>query len=173
MEETAQENADGTPPEGVGGSKAELPLGTYPVKIDDKGRIKVPARFQEYIEGFADKTLFVTSLDRRKVAIYNVGVWRENLKRFKEYRGDPAAVAVVQFNANDLGTEEKMDGQGRLLLNSSLREALVLEDRATLHMQGCNGHIECITDSVYQELRARALREAAMAAEKLLGEGFD
>ncbi len=87
--------------------------------------------------------------------------------------GDPAAVKVVQFNANDLGTEEKMDGQGRQLLTSEMREALGLEDNAQLHMQSRNGHIELITDPVYQELRARAQREAAAATEKLLGEGFE
>jgi DNA-binding transcriptional regulator/RsmH inhibitor MraZ len=170
VDQEAQENAEVAPPGGAG----SLPLGTFAVKTDDKGRIKIPVRFQTYLQGIpGDKSLFVTSLDRKKVAIYPVDVWRDNLKRFKEYRGDPGAVAVVQFNANDLGTEEMMDSQGRLTLNSELRTALGLEDKATLHMQGRNGHIELITDTVYQELRARAQREAEAAAEKLLGEGFE
>jgi DNA-binding transcriptional regulator/RsmH inhibitor MraZ len=180
VEQTPQEHAVSAPPLGRGGENlplspaVELPLGTFAVKTDDKGRIKVPVKFQEYLQAFpGDGGLFVTSLDRRTVSIYPVRVWRENLKKFKEYRGDPAAVKVVQFNANDLGTEEKMDSQARLTLNSELRAALGLEDKTTLHMQGRNGHIELITDDVYQEMRARALREAAAAAEKLLGEGFE
>jgi DNA-binding transcriptional regulator/RsmH inhibitor MraZ len=165
-----QGNFDPAPPLAVN----EIPLGRYSGKLDDKGRLKMPVRFQEFIQGLpGDKGLFITSLDRRTGVIYPVPVWRENLKRFKEYRNDPASVSVVQFNANDLGTEEKMDVQGRVFLNSDLRAALGLEDKATLHMQARNGHIELITEAVYQERRVRAQREAEAATEKLLGDGFE
>ena len=182
MEQEPQEIADLAPPLGsetparqsaISAPAKSLPLGTFAVKTDDRGRIKFPSRFLPFLQDFSGESLFVTSLDRRTIAIYPVSVWRENLKRFKEYRGDPAAVKVVQFNANDLGTEEDVDSQGRVTLNTELRSALGLEDKATLHMQGRNGHIELITDGVYQELRARAKREAEAAAEKLLGEGFE
>jgi len=164
----------GSGEQGSVGRVVELPLGRYTAKLDDKGRLKLPVRFQEFIQGLpGDKSLFITSLDRRTGAIYPVGVWRENLKRFKEYRNDPAAVSVVQFNANDLGTEEKMDVQGRVLLNSELRAALGFGEKSQVHMQARNGHIELITDAVYQERRVRAQREAEAAAEKLLGEGFE
>ena len=175
MDERPQGNAESGPPVGSNGQStaSDLPLGRYSGKLDDKGRLKLPVKFQEYINGLpGDKDLFITSVDRRTAAIYAIEVWRENLKRLGEFRGDDLAVSVVKFNANDLGTEERMDSQGRVLLNSDLRDALGLEDKATLHMQALNGHIEVITDAVYQERRARAQREAEKAAEKLFGQGL-
>ena len=43
----------------------EPPNGMYPARVDDKGRLKLPVGFQEYISGLPEKKLFVTSLDRR------------------------------------------------------------------------------------------------------------
>jgi MraZ protein len=156
----------------VAGAAGELPLGRYSGKLDDKGRLKLPAVFQEYLGGLDDKRLFVTSLDGRTAAIYPIAVWRANLKRFGSYPKDPGAISAVVFNANDLGTEEKMDNQGRILLNSDLRTELGLEDKSQLHMQARNGHIEIITDAVYQQMRALARNRAMAAAELLLGDGF-
>ncbi len=149
------------------------PLGRYSGKLDDKGRLKLPVRMQEYIEALPDRRrLFVTSLNRRTAVIYPIGLWRENLKFFETFKKDPKASKVVWFTANDLGTEETMDGQGRVLLNSDLRTALKLEDKAQLHMYTDNGHIELITDSIYQEMRLQSEQEAPDAVEKLLSEGM-
>ena len=41
------------------------PRGMYDSTMDDRGRVKVPAAFKEYLERFPDKKLYVTSLDRR------------------------------------------------------------------------------------------------------------
>ena len=41
------------------------PRGMYPGRLDDSGRVKLPAKFQQYLAALPEKTLFVTSLDRR------------------------------------------------------------------------------------------------------------
>jgi DNA-binding transcriptional regulator/RsmH inhibitor MraZ len=176
VDEKPYGNADAGPPSGSNGhSTAEsIPLGRYSGKLDDKGRLKLPVKFQEYINTLpGNKDLFITSLDRKTAAIYAIDVWRENLKRLAAFRDDDDAVSVVKFNANDLGTEERMDGQGRVLLNSDLREALGLEDKSTLHMVALNGHIEVITDTVYKERKAEALAGGEKAAKKLFGQGLE
>src|ERR1039458_9568311 len=48
----------------------------YPARMDDRGRVKVPAPFKEYLEKFEDKRLFVTSLDRRIAQVYPIIFWR-------------------------------------------------------------------------------------------------
>ena len=139
--------------------------------MDDKGRLKLPVVFQEFVNSLPDdRKLFISSLDGETVVIYPVGIWRKNLKRPPK---DPAGASAVAFVANDLGTEEKMDSQGRVTLNSELRADLGLGDKSLLHMQGRKEHIELITDTVYQLKRAEARRKAAAAAEQLLAEDWD
>lgn len=112
-----------------------------------------------------DKKLFITSVDGKKVGIFPVAVWRANLK--KSHPTDREALKSVSTLANDLGTEEKMDSQGRVTLNSELRAALGLGDKSVLHLVSVKGHIDLITDSVYQSDLAAAKRKAPEASEQL------
>ena len=53
----------------------------YPGKLDDKGRMKLPSVFAEYLAALSyvgQKKLFVTSLDGRIARIYPQEVWRQN-----------------------------------------------------------------------------------------------
>src|SRR5438445_469324 len=52
----------------------------YPGKLDDKGRLKLPAVFLEYFGELGEKKLFVTSINRRTAQIYPTSVWRKNKK---------------------------------------------------------------------------------------------
>ncbi len=132
----------------------------YPGRLDEKGRLKLPAQFQQFLAGLPEKKLFVTSLDRRIAQIYPIGVWRENEKFFESYRDNPQAVHDVAFNANDLGADVEMDAQGRVLFNSELRRELGLEDQ-TLHLFSYRGRVQILTEGLYQERRQRASRAAS------------
>ena len=61
-------------------AKPEPPDGMYPARMDDRGRVKLPAAFKEYLDSLDDKKLFVTSLDRRIARIYPIQLWRETKK---------------------------------------------------------------------------------------------
>jgi len=81
----------------------------YPCRLDDKGRLKLPAEFQHFLNVLQEKKLFVTSLDRRIAQIYPMMAWRENEKILENYRDNPQAAHDVAFNASDLGADEEMD----------------------------------------------------------------
>ena len=138
-----------------GGLPVEPPRGMFPARLDDKGRLKLPAPFQQYFAGLPEKKLFVTSLDRRIAQIYPIAAWRENEKFFETYRDDPDAVQVVWFNANDLGADAEADSQGRVTFNPELRRELDLET-SQLHMYSYRGRVEILTEALYQERRQRA-----------------
>ena len=133
----------------------EPPRGMYPCRIDDKGRLKLPAEFQHFLNVLPEKKLFVTSLDRRIAQIYPMAAWRENEKFFENYRDNPQVAHDVAFNANDLGADAEMDSQGRILLNTSLRKELDLQNQE-LHVYAYRGHIKVLTEGIYQERRQRA-----------------
>lgn len=133
----------------------EPPRGMFPARLDDKGRLKLPAPFQQYLSTLPEKKLFVTSLDRRIAQMYPIAAWRENEKFFESYKEDPDAVQVVWFNANDLGADAEADAQGRITFNSELRRELDLEN-TPLHLYAYRGRVEILTEALYQERRQRA-----------------
>jgi MraZ protein len=131
----------------------------YPARLDDKGRLKLPAQFQQYFSSLPEKKLFVTSLDRRIAQIYPISAWRENEKFFESYRDNPEAVQDVWFNANDLGADAEPDSQGRITFNPELRRELDLES-TQLHLYAYRGRVQVLTEALYQERRQRAQRAA-------------
>lgn len=135
----------------------EPPRGMYPGRLDDKGRLKLPADFQQYFAALPEKKLFVTSLDRRIAQIYPMAVWRGNEKFFENFRDDPRAARSIAFNANDLGGNAEMDGQGRVLFPAELRRALGIEN-GTVRLYAYKGHIQVLSEAVYEEQRRMAAR---------------
>lgn len=149
----------------------EPPRGMYPARLDDKGRMKFPAVFQEYIKALAEPKLFVTSLDRRIARIYPLAEWRVNEKIFDEYLEEPDDAANIAFNAQDLGAETEMDGQGRIGFSPELRRELKLED-APVHLWAYKGHIEVLSEEIYQQRRQQASTANADAVKKLQRAGL-
>ena len=139
----------------------EPPDGMYPSRMDDRGRIKLPVAFKEYLEKFENKRLFVTSLDRRIAQIYPMAIWRDNEKVFESFRDNPRVAKSVAFNAADLGAETEMDGQGRILLSPELRRELGIEN-APVRLFAYRGHIEIMSEKIYE---ARKLQAAELTEE--------
>ena len=132
----------------------------YPGRLDEKGRLKLPADFQQYLNSLPEKKLFVTSLDRRIAQIYPVTVWRENERFFETFRDDPRRAKNIAFNAADLGADAEMDGQVRILFPPELRRELNMENQP-VRLFAYRGRIEVLSDTIYQERR----RDAAEASE--------
>jgi MraZ protein len=140
----------------------EAPRGMYPGRLDDKGRVKVPAALQKYFESLPEKKFFVTSLDRRTAVIYPIATWRAMEELFDNFNDNPEAAESVFFNANQLGSEVEMDGQGRMLFNSDLRRVVKLEG-TELHVYWFRGHLEVLTDEVFKEREQNATVNASPA----------
>jgi MraZ protein len=140
-----------------------MPRGRYAGKLDDKSRLKLPADFVNFFKSLPENKFFVTSLDRRIGQIYPIAIWRQNEKFFETYDGDMDALDNIMFNANDLGGDAEIDGQGRILLNADLRKALDL-DGQELHLQAVQGRVEIRTGAVVEEQR---LRSSAKPAEDI------
>lgn len=134
----------------------EPPRGMYPARTDDRGRLKLPVGFANFFNALRDKTLFVTSLDRRIASAYPLPVWREKEKALSEYREDPELAQRLEFNAADLGAESQMDSQGRILLSPELRRALGIEN-ASVKVVFKRGRMDIMSEAVYEEMRQTAV----------------
>jgi MraZ protein len=133
----------------------EPPRGMYPTRLDDKGRLKLPAGFQTFFSALREQKLFVTSMDRKLALIYPMAVWRENEKFFETYKDDPKVSRALAFNAYDLGAEAEMDGQGRILFPPELRRELGLET-GTLRIVAHKGKFEVLSEKLYAERKEAA-----------------
>jgi len=143
----------------------------YPARLDDKGRCKMPAAFQQFLAALSEKKLFVTSLDRRIAQIYPMEVWRQNEKFFEETTENAELVSQIAFIAADLGAEAEMDAQGRITFPPELRRELGLEDQ-TLRLYAYRGRIEVLSEKLYEERRQASLNTATKDVQSLYPKGL-
>ena len=105
--------------------------------------------------------MFLTSLDRRIASLYPIGEWRTNEKFFDEFQADPEAADRIAFNANDLGADVEMDGQGRITVHPELRRELKMEG-TELHLISYKGHVQIMTEELYEEQKRAATANTAV-----------
>lgn len=144
-------------------SPVEHPRGIYPARVDDKGRLKLPADFQRYLTEIGAGKVFITSFDERIGRIYPISVWKDIEELLREPGEEADAAEDLWFTANDLGGDAEMDAQGRLALPSEMRKMLELENQQ-VYLEHYKGHVKVFSNKVYQERKRRA---AENRAEKL------
>jgi MraZ protein len=160
----AEEKLQGAVPE-------EPPRGIYPARLDDKGRLRLPEKFQTYVSGLAEKKLFVTSKDRLMATVYPISIWRENENFFATYKENPDALQRLWFTNNELGSEVEMDSQGRVLFSPELRRELHLENQPVRVLVD-NGAILVMSEVEFQRQRLEAAQSAGNDLRDLKRVGF-
>jgi MraZ protein len=98
--------------------------GNHPTRVDEKGRLKVPAEFKRVIdEKYAGNEFYITSLDGRVAQVYPFEEWQrieEKLARLSTF--NPTKKKFLN-RTNYYGQVVEMDNQGRLLMPQLLRDA--------------------------------------------------
>lgn len=150
----------------------EPPYGMYPARLDERGRLKLPAAFQQYFHALPDKKLFVTSLDRCTAQVYPIKAWRDNVKILQDYREDVDAARKLAFNAADLGSESEMDIQGRILFSPELRRELGIENQP-VRLFAYRGRIEILTEQTYEKRKREAAEVGPNDLSKLEAAGLN
>lgn len=141
------------------------PNGILSAKIDDKGRLKLPSKLEEYFSSLGARTLFVTSLDRVSVRVYTLPAWQETKAFLTGEKVDRAKGRDILFAANDVGLDSDVDSQGRVLIPQKLRAILPLENQ---HVQ-----IECFPEIACLYTEARYGARLGSAVEGLEGKFAD
>lgn len=109
--------------------------GNHPTRIDEKGRLKVPADFKRRVDELYGPQFFITSKDGKRAELYPMKEW----ERIEDALAKaPSSSAKKKFLdvTNYYGQVVEMDAQGRLLIPQLLREAATLSgDVAVLGLQ--------------------------------------
>lgn len=109
------------------GAPVEAPRGFHAARVDEKGRLKLPAAIVQYLESFGEKKVFITTLNGSTARIYPIAVWRETEQLLEEPGDDADIREDVAFIADHYGADDEIDGQGRVLVPADLRRELKLE----------------------------------------------
>ena len=100
--------------------------GNHPTRVDEKGRLKVPAEFKRVVDEKYGNQFYITSLDGTSALLYPFEEWQrieEKLNRLSTF--NPTKKKFLN-RTNYYGQVVEMDGQGRLLIPALLRETAAI-----------------------------------------------
>ncbi len=137
-------------------TSTEAPRGFHSARVDEKGRLKLPAAIVEYVSALGDQKVFVTTIDGSTVRIYPISVWRQNEILLQEKGADTSIKEDVAFVAYHYGADSDVDAQGRVLVPTELRRKLNMEGEQ-VYVRCFKQRIEVIGKNVYEERLNRAM----------------
>ncbi len=112
--------------------------GTHEAKVDEKGRLKLPADFMKIVaEKNYGTQFFITSRDGNAVEIWPLPEWeKEEEKKAALPEDDEAKLAWMEV-VNHFGQQVEIDKQDRLMMPRILRDrfSLVNEEVAVTGLQ--------------------------------------
>ncbi len=103
-------------------------MGHSPAKVDDKGRLKIPAGFRKVIEDKYGLDCFITSTDGERAVIYPMPVWYDFQARMAKVPSTSQAKTKLLERVNYYGQTSTIDQQGRVLVPAVLRNVAGISD---------------------------------------------
>jgi MraZ protein len=100
--------------------------GNYTIKIDNKGRIKMPAAYRRYIDEHYSAEFYVTSLTGECARLYPMQEWLGIEEKLQSRGTMDVAVRKFLDRTNYYGQLAEMDSQGRILIHPLLRSSAAL-----------------------------------------------
>ena len=100
--------------------------GNCPAKVDEKGRLKIPAVFLEGLKEFGTQ-FYITSITGEDARIYPLSVWSEIEDRLAAMPSQHEGKRKFLLRTSYYGQQVEVDGQGRLLLPGVLRQSAQLK----------------------------------------------
>ena len=130
--------------------------------VDEKGRIKVPAKFREPIESAFGNEFFVTSLTGVEILVYPLPVWAAFEEKLAALPFVHRTRQKFLERYNTYGQTVSMDGQGRLLIPALLREA-----------SGVGSEVLVLAQPDYLKVVDKSRHFAALASAPITDEDYD
>lgn len=96
--------------------------GNHPTRVDEKGRLKVPAEFKRVIDEKYGTQFYITSLDGKVAQVYPFEEWERIEQKLASLSTFNPTKKKFLTRANYYGQAVEMDGQGRLLIPQLLRQ---------------------------------------------------
>ena len=101
--------------------------GNHPTRVDEKGRLKVPADFKRVIDEKYGAQFYITSLDGKSAQVYPFEEWERIEQKLAGLSSFSPTKKKFLTHTDYWGQVVEMDTQGRLLLPQLLRESAQLK----------------------------------------------
>ena len=101
--------------------------GNHPTRVDEKGRLKVPAEFKRVIDEKYSTQFYITSTDGKSAQIYPFEEWERIEQKLAGLSTYNPTKKKFLTRTNYWGQVAEMDNQGRLLLPQLLRDSAQLK----------------------------------------------
>jgi MraZ protein len=95
--------------------------GNCPTRLDEKGRLKIPADFKHEIDRAYDSQFYLTSRDKKVIELYPLKEWEQIEDRLAKLPTSNLAVQKFLNITSFYGQSVTMDPQGRLTVSDRLR----------------------------------------------------
>jgi MraZ protein len=96
--------------------------GNHPTRVDEKGRLKLPAEFKRRVDELYGPQFYITSMDGKRAQVYPLKEWEAiEASLGKMSPMDPVRKKFLDVT-NFYGQMAEMDAQGRVLIPQKLRE---------------------------------------------------
>lgn len=130
--------------------------GNHPAKVDEKGRLKLPAAFKQLLDAQHVTQFYITSIDGKSAEIWPLAEWERQEALLAESSTMDDAVAKYLNLTSYYGQQVEMDNQTRVLMPQILRGAAKLD--AEVAVMGKINHLEVHNLALFEEsLPANAL----------------
>jgi len=124
--------------------------GSFLLKLDDRGRVKIPAQYLSILLDQFGNQLYITSLNGDRVYLYPLKVWEgieQNIERMKVRSPE---IEEYISRTSFWGNEAEVDNRGRLLVPPELRKEAQLND-LELRVFGKIDHLVLWNEKLFRE----------------------
>ncbi|MFY9791203.1 MAG: division/cell wall cluster transcriptional repressor MraZ [Candidatus Sulfotelmatobacter sp.] len=123
--------------------------GNHPTRVDEKGRLKIPAEFKRVIDEKYSQQFYITSLDGDVAQVYPFEEWERIEQKLAGLSTFNPTKKKFLSKVNYWGQVVEMDGQGRLLIPQLLREAARIKGEVAV--SGYQTYLEVRNIEAYQQ----------------------
>ena len=96
--------------------------GNHPTRVDEKGRLKIPADFKRIVDEQYGAQFYITSEDGKIAQVWPLREWEKVEEKLAAIPNMNPAKKKYLDRVNYYGQVAEMDGQGRVLIPQILRE---------------------------------------------------
>jgi len=101
--------------------------GNCPTRIDDKGRLKIPADFKKEIDENYTEQFYITSLDGTIIRLYPLQEWERVEEKMAKLPTTDETLEKFLDVTSYYGQVVSMDNQGRVTISDRLRNEFKLK----------------------------------------------
>ena len=133
--------------------------GNHPAKVDEKGRLKLPAAFKQLVDAASVTQFYITSVDGKSAEVWPLPEWEKREQQLMDFSTLDDAVQKYLDLTSYYGQQVEIDNQARVLLPQILRDSAKMDAEVTVFGK-----------MLYLEVKNRELFEKNLPAMEMTAE---